>query len=199
MKTKSVFQVLRSIQFFGKAHKTAARQFPFIQWQPIAATNGTVVSDTLYLSRQIVDDKRFEHSDILVFIDSSSHSFTPANHTFASYLLSHQNSEIEIDFLQLMKKEKCSLWLHYHQSTIGLPERENFRLCHLKKNEAVEVLINGKFDFSLAARTQRTYLEQKYSVSYLGDFDTFEISKTTFDKQPENNPKKVIDLRKILW
>lgn len=60
--------------------------------------------------------------------------------------------------------------LHYsaHAALIGLPRRQDHRIAVLRAGEPVCYRINGKADFSLSGRRQRTYTEYHYLFEYLG-------------------------------
>ena len=96
------------------------------------------------------------------------------------------------------------LYLDYssHSSGIGIPEREDHKLCDLKFQVPVHYRINGKADFTMTGRKKRTFYELDYLMEFIGrvdkiHFESLEQSKST--KTLPSKKTKLIDERKILF
>lgn len=74
-----------------------------------------------------------------------------------------------------------------------------FRIGILKKNSPVEVLINGKSDFTMTGRKQRTYFESSYLIQYVGKVESIEFlpyNEVTIERTIPDEFSQRIDLRK---
>ncbi len=111
---------------------------------------------------------------------------------------------IEFFTLSLNENGEFDVFLNYdaHASWIGEPIRENHQIGTLKKGIPAEICINGKTDFSLTGRRQRTYAEFSFLMEYYGTADTVEcapaVSTQTAVYLPAQ-PWKKIDLRKRFY
>lgn len=84
---------------------------------------------------------------------------------------------------------------------IGIPERENHKFCDLKKSKPIRYKINGKSDFTMTGRKERTYYEFDYIIEWIGTADKIEfreLSKINTSKIVPLGNSKLIDERKIL-
>jgi hypothetical protein len=110
-----------------------------------------------------------------------------------------QKNFAKIDIFEI--KNDLELFLKYDRYEVGIPERENFKLCILKKNNPVEIKINGKTDFSMTSGRERIFKEQHYIFEYLGDFGSCKILKEPYESVIKRVPeeRKIIDLIKPLW
>jgi hypothetical protein len=82
----------------------------------------------------------------------------------------------------------------YDASIIGYPTRNSFVLGPLEAGRPLELRINGKRDFNLSSRRERTYTEQRFRLELHDDWkpgDTIPYS--------ESGDILLIDLRKPMW
>ena len=102
---------------------------------------------------------------------------------------------------ELRKQEELELYLQYGYFEVGIPERKNFKLCTIKKQQPIEIKINGKTDFSATSRRERTFKEQHFIIEYVGDFNSCKLLKSPITPHVKQPPKpiKVVDLLKPLW
>ena len=96
---------------------------------------------------------------------------------------------------------QIELHLRYSYFDVGIPARQDFKLCSLKQDVPVEIKINGKTDFSMSSRRARAFKEQRYIFEFLGEFDKCNLMKKPIKSTLKRVPKdrKVIDLMKTLW
>lgn len=196
---KSVFQVYRSLVIYTKAEKQSGNVAIRPTWQPIHSDNGWVKDGVVYLNKAILEDKKFPSAKVVILMDQQEGSAQTVSHITDKVILSSNLQYNKIDFFELAFADAFELHLRCDQSMIGLPERDNYQLCLLREGSAVEVNINGKFDFSLTGRMDRTYIEQRYLWQYLGDYDRFEPTSSHTIKRPDLPERKTIDIRKPLW
>ncbi len=108
----------------------------------------------------------------------------------------------EIFSLETAPSGEIELFLRYNELHIGRPWRKDFKLCSLKIGQAVEILINGKLDFTMTGRRERSYSEFDYIIHYLGDVQTIEFvaeNKLEMMREIPWKTTKKIDLRKAFY
>ena len=84
---------------------------------------------------------------------------------------------------------------------IGIPERENHKFCNLKRSKPIRYKINGKSDFTMSGRKERTYYEFDFIIEWLGSADKIEfreLNKINKSKILPLESLQLIDERKIL-
>lgn len=111
-----------------------------------------------------------------------------ANQTFASAPLSLSG-----------KSGKMELHFHWSYFHVGDPERSEMKIGELEADKSLEFRVNGKRDFSLTGRRDRSYLEQSYSLQHLGAAREITRSKAYDFPFKLSEPDKLVDLRKLLW
>ena len=207
-----ILQAYCNINIYGKAKKSLELRKEEIAWREIPSKSGYIHDDVLYLPETILDCPHFKESGLITIEDyNQPQSFSsrdlrntkvvasniePA--TNRCFNLHHPN---KLDIFEIRSDEFLRLFLNYDHYTVGIPERENFELCTLKKDQPVEIMINGKTDFSLTSGRERVFKEQFYIFEYVGDFKECKILKEPFDPVLKTIPpdRKVINLLKPLW
>lgn len=94
-----------------------------------------------------------------------------------------------------------SLYLNYagNQFAIGIPERDDHKIATIKLNQPVRYRVNGKSDFTMSGRKQRTFAEYDYLIEYVGQAEKIvfkELNKLEILKIKPGY--KLVDERKIL-
>jgi hypothetical protein len=207
-----VLQVYCNIIVYGKAKKSFELRKEETRWREMASKSGFVKNDELYLPENILDCPNLKACGLITLEDNNrlqafasedfqkinviASNFEPdLNHCFNL----HHPGKLHI--FEIKADPILQLFLNYDHYTIGIPERENFKLCALERNEPVEIMINGKTDFSLTSGRERIFKEQFYIFEYLGDFDKCKILKQPFEPVVKSIPpdRKVVNLLKALW
>lgn len=83
---------------------------------------------------------------------------------------------------------------------IGLPEREDHRIAVLYKDKPIRFKINGKADFTLSSRKQRTFYEYDFILEHLGQADSIvykDLNQIERTKAVPTEPK-LVDERRML-
>lgn len=85
-------------------------------------------------------------------------------------------------------EDQYELFLDYtsNSSLLGMPQRSDHKIAELRPGHPVRLRINGKSDFTLSGRKQRTYFEFDHIFEWVGsatklefkDFFEFGIIKT---------------------
>jgi hypothetical protein len=114
-----------------------------------------------------------------------------------------RSKAFEIFKLEKNSENNFNLYLEYtaNKSSIGLPDRNNHRIAELRLHQPIRYRINGKADFTLTGRKQRTFNEFDYIIEFLGHAEKIEF----IELNPLHNSKtipnancKIINERKIL-
>ncbi|MGB0177659.1 MAG: hypothetical protein ACPF9D_10865, partial [Owenweeksia sp.] len=86
-----------------------------------------------------------------------------------------------------------------HKFHIGIPERSDHKIAELKPGQVVRYRINGKSDFTLTSRKQRTFMEYDYFFEYSGKARKIGFRELhTFQGTITPVRIKLVDERKIL-
>ena len=194
-------QLFRNINTYGKEEKSFEDRKAKIAWKPIQSTAGFVKDDIVYLPESILALPNFEQSDLIILIDDNFKTVENVVYTKEKNLCFKNKSSNKIDFLQAKLDEKIELYLNPGYFEVGLPVRDEFKICELVKDKPISIKINGKRDFSLTSRRARTFVEQEYIFNYIGDFTTIQIENEPSLLITKAIPSavKVIDLMKPLW
>ncbi len=207
-----LLQVYRSINEYQKSKKSFDTRKESVAWHNVYSQNGYIHNQELYLPDSITSHPAFNNCGLITIEDECTTSTTAANilsipslpsrrlkpannHCFH---LSHPN---KLHVFELNYHDALELHLRYDYFEVGIPERDNFKLCTLSPHLPVEVKLNGKLDFSLTSRRQRVFKEQHYIFEYHGDFDSCYLFTTPYTSVLKKIPdeRKVIDLIKPLW
>ena len=207
-----VFQIFRNVNVYGKSKKSFEERKVKAQWNTMYSKSGHVFNNELYLPEQILSDPDLLTCDLITQEDnnelnsnaSSDLRFTKVigsnlrpcyNHCF------HLTRTIKFEIFEIKQEDDIDLYLQYGYFEVGIPKRENFKLCVIKKNSPIEIKINGKTDFSASSGRTRIFKEQAYLFDYIGDFEKCKILKEPYDHAVKCVPteRKVVDLIKQLW
>ena len=195
-KPVKILQVYQNINVYGKEKKSFNDRKEDTQWREFVSRSGYVAEGELYLPESILKNSRFPDCGLISLEDSlNPEEDMETNHCFQ---LHHPNS---LHIFQLKQGEELELHLLYNDFTVGIPKRNDFKICDLKENVPVEIKINGKTDFSMASGRPRVFREQFYVFELLGDFDSCMILRDPFPPVIKKIPgeRKLIDLLKPLW
>ena len=201
-----VLQVFRYIRMFGKEERENDRKDEIPERTTLLSNTGYVHEGCLYLKEAIHNDPNFKTCDLITLEDEipegseTENSGANSGEVPANYCL-RVTSPANLHIFSIRQQAQLELHLQYSHFGVGVPARENFKLCDLLPGKPVEIRINGKIDFSMASRRARMYKEQRYSIEYLGAFHECRLLREPWapvEKQvPEAN--KQIDLTKMLW
>lgn len=200
-----VLQVFFLINRYGKEEKSFADRKEKLALQPVASISGHVKEGALYLPDSISDHPGILGCDLITLEDDLAGNRKDPVFGKKEEVACNRNFSlfrpIPFYIFELKKAALLELHLKYGFFEIGLPSRENFKICELKKEEPVEIRINGKLDHSMSSGRQRQFKEQLYVFHYLGDFDSAFLLKPPFSKEKKIIParRKQINLLKPLW
>lgn len=139
-----------------------------------------------------------DRCDLIILSDFNQAPKTPT--TDVQFVnLTGRGKKFEI--FQIRQPEGAiELHLLYDMFEIGIPKRENFKLCEFKMGVPVEVKINGKLDHTASWHSQRVYYEKCYIFHLIGETDTFQINQSVVEHNKSiPRPVKKVDLMKTLY
>jgi hypothetical protein len=203
--------VFKTICVFDKTNYTSNhRKEAFSIGDSVESTNGFYRDKVLYLpeeSKKIVDSRDIQ---LIIIVDSllSSSEFNTNSktETYPNTIAlggSIKPRSFEIFNIKRSSKDVFELFLNYDRNefAIGIPKRKNHKIAELKPGIFLRYLVNGKSDFTMTGRKQRTYYEYEYifedlkSVKHVEFIDDKEL---IFLKEIKKNNCKLIDERKLL-
>ena len=180
---------------FGKEEKASFDLKAFLALSESSVSTGFVNNGKLFLPESIKELRELGSADLLV-IENDLATEKPSKFHFL-----RTESVNAVQIFKIRGKAPSELHLEWNYFDVGEPTRQNIKLCDLVPDRAYEIRINGKTDFSLTGRRPRHYLEQVFVVGHLGIYSECTLISDS-EKLPPNKlpePRKVIDLRKLLW
>lgn len=164
-----VLQCFKFLDRIAKPEYTPGRRKQLQQREKQAvSTSGYLQKGGLYLPEKF-KAVQFENLELVVLQDtytcqkwhSEVHFFKKPRGTYAFDIFRIDSEEIE----------SIDLYLNFtaNASLIGFPGREDHKFMTLKKGKALQYLLNGKSDFTLTGRKQRTFNEFEYIFEYPGE------------------------------
>jgi len=220
-----VIQIFKSEERFKKGDYETGRLLN--QWEDsLLSGNGYLKGRTLYLPDTGREESAIEKAKTVIILDLKGfdpfasalalkttrpprwHMDTKKKHMLyvRDEIICYYNLAASMDFeiFRIEKKQPDSfnLYLNYtgNRFAIGIPERDDHKIAGLKPGKAVRYRLNGKSDFTMSGRKQRTFAEYDYIIEYPGQADKIvfkDPDKIKMSKTP-NKEYKLVDERKIL-
>jgi len=192
-------QIFRKIYLYGKDEKAFSDRKEKLVWKPFDCRSGFVLNNQLYLPASIGNNVHLNNCQLITLEDGAKPYATDVMYQNQCF---QKNAHIELDIFKIKWNDPMELHLNYGYFSVGLPERQNFQVAILEKEKPIEILINGKTDFSASSRRQRTFIDQHYIIELSGEFsEAILLSdhelKSTKKQLPV--PAKKINLLKPLW
>lgn len=199
------FQIFRHIHVYDKSSRSLDDRKEHLVWHKADSASGFIRDEELYLPEEAVDDRMLKHGG-MVTIEDDRHPLPDPSYAHAAEQVKNRyfapGSAATFDiFRMLWSNEPIELFLEYGYFEVGIPERQNFLLSILRQNCPVEVLINGKLDYTHSSRKERLFKEQRFIIEYLGSFGHCFAMRPPFDPVVKTIPQagKTINLLKPLW
>ncbi len=176
---------------FGK------QQPDFTNAQTIIIQDITNFDPTLFvMAKQVAQQPRW-------FVDNNKNHILLVKDEAICYC--KHSTSLTFDIFKMLSEQPgiFNLELNYsdNQLAIGIPARGNHKIAELKINKPVRYKLNGKSDFTMTGRKQRTFVEYDYLIEYLGQADKVvfkDWKKIETIKIKPNKEYKLVDERKIL-
>ena len=194
-----LLEIFSMVYHYSKEQKSFEARKEILQWQPLPAKNGFVENEELFLPKSIEQHPRLPHCDTITIVHDMPTADGYKKHFLFNDCLT-LTAPRQFSIFDIKKKEEIELHLRYNYFFVGYPERKNYKLCDLRKQQSVEIKINGIIDFSLTGRRDRVFIDQQYVFNYVGDFKNCkflpEKELCEIVSVPEN--RKLINLLKPL-
>lgn len=207
-----VLTVVRNINIYGKSKKSFDDRKEDTAWRPISSKSGYVKDNELYLPETITDNINLNNCGLITIEDDNHQQGFDATDLQRSNVIASNKKAArnrcfnkthtwKLDIFDLRPTVEFEVFLHYDYFEVGIPERDNFKICALKIRQPTEIKINGKTDASMSSGRERIFKEQSYILEYAGDFTSCKLLKEPFDPMIKHIPaeRKIIDLMKPLW
>lgn len=211
-----VFHFYKKLARFPKAVYSTEIRNSFSKWESqLISRSGFIRDEQLFLPEIFRENTHLNRIQSFIIQDVVNPNYGEKNVLIESkinkelFQLFSFNKENSVWLFEIFSIEKTNegefeLMLKYNtnKSYIGEPSRNDHKLCTLKRGEPVQVSINGKTDFSLSGRRERTYTEYEYIIEYLGDVSKVDFiapNKIEIARKIPNKFAKVIDFRKVLY
>ena len=196
---KLVLQVFQKIIIYHQDQKSFETRKDQSQWkESIDSISGFLEKERLVLSQEHKSE-RLQSVDLIILNDYNNPIYFPARNVQLSNL---KYSKVDFEIFQLRNfSEDIEIHLEYGHFSVGVPERDNFKLCNLNLDMPTEVKINGKLDHSLSKGRDRMFREQHFIFHLHGNIKEVEFYREPFGPFQKTIPKpeKRVDLMKDLW
>jgi len=222
-----IIQIYRSKISFAKQNYTSENRKQFEQIKDsFISLNGYVKDNTLYLPEEYKSQTDLKTADLILLQDIDGFNpFLMEQHKKSLLLydsLSLQRKErddkhelifyfrqpespkaFELFKIAKTQQDCYELFLNYtsHKLAIGIPERQNHKFGVLNSGKGIRYKINGKSDFTMTWRKERSFYEYDYIFEFIGSVDKIEflpLNRIETEKQIPLKQCKLIDERKIL-
>ena len=207
-----ILTIFRTISIYDKSKKSFNDRKEECAWREISSKSGYIKDNELYLPEQILEATNLAACGLITIEDDNQQqAFDAVDLQRTKVIASNKNPEKNrcfntrhsnrLDIFDIKFKSEIDVFLHYDYFDVGIPERDNFKICSLKMHQPVEIKINGKTDSSMSSGRERIFKEQSYILEYAGDFSGCKLLKEPYDGITKHIPseRKIIDLMKPLW
>jgi len=113
-------------------------------------------------------------------------------------------ASLHVELFTIQKKQPGSfnLFLDYSsfRLSIGVPERNDHKIAEIKMGQPIRYRLNGKSDFTMSGRKERSFVEYDFIFVYLGQAGSivFQDPKQLEITKSPTKEYKLVDERKIL-
>jgi hypothetical protein len=205
-----VLQVFKLACVYDKESFSFELRKDFFEWKDFVAGSGYVKEKQLFLVADQLPHNAasqegliiLEYTAILDLLTTTKRStnLSEEDKTPSRCLWSPLNRATGFEVFTITYVDGLELYLRYNYFKLGEPERDNFLITPLHKNEPVEIKLNGKTDASMSSRRARVFKDQYFLIEYVGEFKEATILKSNLNISIQPPSKfKSINLLKTLW
>ncbi len=199
-----VIQIYKSKEIFTKSSYTPEnrRLFHYMETE-YSSSQGYLEKETLVLPLETTELPDLQTADLVIVQDIIGMESLASDRSILAFRQIKMPKSFEIFKIQKSDNGIYELYIDYkaNSAVIGIPERENHKICNLKKNTPIRYRINGKSDFTLTGRKERTFNEFDFFIEWTGTAEKMEFRSLNEIKRTKIvpvNQYKMIDERKIL-
>ena len=216
-----ILQIFKTaIQIEKPDYNTKTRQ-AIGNWDSVSSKTGYLSDTTLFLPTDCKQNPAVKNADLLIIQDiygfdpftvdkslDSSDWFTKStkerlladNLQLKAFTILSKPWTFELFEFKRLDNDNVEIWFNYADS-IGIPKRQNHKIAELKKGQSIRYKVNGKDDFTMTGRKQRTFSEYDFVFHFIGTANKIEfknLNKIVTTKTIPKQDSKLIDERKIL-
>jgi hypothetical protein len=219
-----IIQIFKSVDKIEKPEYNTTSRENVGDWGIIISKTGFLKDGIITLPTESKNDPSIKKADLIIiqdikgfdpFLMNKSIDNSPFPDWFKNSRKEHLHSinlqhegfsiqsrhwDFEIFEFKKTLEQSIEVWLKYTDS-IGIPKRENHKIAELRIGKPIRFKINGKDDFTMTGRKQRTFSEFDYFLEYLGTADKIQykaLNKIATSKAVPLSNCKLIDERKII-
>jgi hypothetical protein len=213
-----VIQIFKYKELFTKDNYTPEnrRQLEKLPEQ-IISSQGFFEQDSIFLPKFQKENLKVKKPELLLIQDLLEHQIAGSERVQRSrrefreawhrqlYVFEQLKGRKAFELFKLEKvtADRCDLFLDYESNApfIGIPERQEHKLGELRPGEAIRFRINGKSDFSLFGRRERSFHEFDYVIQWLGTAERIQFMDQNKIEKTKKLPQELVNLvdeRKLL-
>lgn len=203
-KPKQIVQIFINEYIYGKEERAYDQRSEKMAWRELLSRSGYVDQGELFLPEAITGEGAFASSELIILQDFQDYGSPQGilKRDEPNQCLRGAPGPVSIlDDLGIAFGEEFSLHFMDKMWSMAVPRRSRMTLCHLVKDKPVEIRYNYKWDFSMASRRQRQYVDYVFVVVYLGQYSHCRLlpvgSAERLKQVPV--PEKLVNLWKPLW
>lgn len=227
-KMTDVIQIFKSVERIQKPDYSTETRLFFDKWeQSFISKTGYLAGQTLFLPTGTKQDPDIKTAALVIIQDINGFDPFLVEKTWnttnmpkrfkgsgKSHLLATNRQLIclnrplrsgSFEIFKIEKNNSGNFDLHLNYSAnkfyIGSPNRNDHKIAELKLHKPVRYKMNGKSDFTMTGRKQRTFVVYDYIFEYLGQAEKIEfkdLNKIIQTKTVPTDYYKIVDERKIL-
>ncbi len=173
-----VIQIYKSVKAFTKSSYTPESRKQFQERKnAIDSYEGYLEDGTLFLPLEYKDMSEIKDAGLIIIQDSEANIF-PGEETENPCIFKQLNTPKSFEIFRIKRSDDVyELFLDYTSNAlrIGIPKRDNHKICELKPSKPVRYKINGKSDFTMSGRKERSFCEFDYIIEWEGKAERIEF------------------------
>lgn len=212
-----VLQVYQSFQWIKKADYKILDKNNIHHWHLLESLNYASFKDNKFTLSNNLANSIADNVDVIILKSNLSDveneqlivehqkgvEDIPIQNNNSLITINEEVNQWNLSFLQInYNRSDATFDIHLKPDYLGDPIREPHRLAILRMGNTLKYCVNGKSDFTLTGRKQRTYLEVEYLFNYLGivsDIQSVKQNQFVNNLSVPTSYTKIVDERKILW
>jgi hypothetical protein len=198
-----VIQIHKSEKVFKKTNYTSADRAEF--WNPsevIASESGYLKEDVLLLPIKYQNVLNFQGCELIILIDGLGFRSDSKIANIEVFRSVKSPKEVGIFTIKKIRPDCYALDLNFKNNDwIGVPKRDNHKICDLLIGQIIRYQLNGKSDFTSSVGWERCFYEFDYHFELLGQATSVEfrnVKELARLKPIRTENCKFINERKIL-
>lgn len=202
-----VIQIFKSFSRIEKPEYNHEKREKINNWNnTISSKNGYYENGIIHLPIHLQNKIGLKTEKLIIIQDVKNidlPKLLPAHKSFESFKTISKKCNFEIFKFRENENQLLDIELDYSNNEfyIGIPKRNDHKIAELKLNSPIRYQLNGKSDFTMSGRKQRTFTEYDYVIQYLGKAEKIKFeafNKIEKIKEIPHYKSRLIDERKFL-